>query len=91
MATSDYRKSARSLDRLNRAIELTIRMIEQAGIKSGRVSALYERLRRAQSEMDAHRKRRPLDKRTARQQGDQILEMIVELLAVVTADEKKRW
>jgi hypothetical protein len=90
MATPDYKKSARSLDRLNRAVELTIRMIEQTGCKSGRVSALCERLRRAQANLDAHRKAEPLDKRAARQQGDQILEALVELLAVVATENKNR-
>jgi hypothetical protein len=89
MATPD-KKSTRSLDRLDRPVELTIRMIERAGYRSARVSALCERLRRAQANLDAHRKAEPLDKRAARQQGDQILEALIELLAVVETIEKNR-
>jgi transcriptional regulator with XRE-family HTH domain len=84
------KKFARSLGRLDRAVELTLRLIEQTGSKSGRVDALCDRLRRAQSELDAHRKSQPLDKRLAQQQGDQIVNDLVELLAAVDADKKNR-
>jgi hypothetical protein len=89
MANSN-KKFTRSLGRLDRAVELTIRLIEQTGCKSGRVSALCDRLRRAQSALDAHRKSQPLDKRSAQQQGDQIMSDLVELLTAVDADKKNR-
>jgi hypothetical protein len=84
------KKFARSLGRLDRAVELTLRLIEQTGSISGRVSALCDRLRRAQSELDAHRKSQPLDKRLAQQQGDQIVNDLVELLTAADADKKNR-
>ena len=90
MANSNFKKFARSLDRLDRAVELTIRLVEQTGSISGRVSALCDRLRRAQSKLDVDRKSQPLDKRLARHQGDQILENLVELLAALDAEEKNR-
>lgn len=90
MANSNSKEFARSLDRLGRAVELTIRLVDQTGIKSGRVSALCERLHRAQSNLDAHRKAQPLEKRKAWRQGDEILSDLVELLTIVDEKEKKR-
>ncbi len=90
MANSNSKEFARSLAQLDRAVELTIRLIDQTGCKSGRVSALCERLRRGQSKLDAHRKSQPLEKRAALQQGDQILTDLVELLTIVDSNEIKR-
>ncbi|MGH9680522.1 MAG: hypothetical protein ACRD4Y_11290 [Candidatus Acidiferrales bacterium] len=90
MANSNSKEVARSLDRLDRAVELTIRLVEQIGCKSDRVNALCERLRRAQSYLDAHRKSQPLEKRKAWQQGDEILFCLVELLTIVDANGEKR-
>jgi len=90
MANRNSKEFARSLDRLDRAVELTLRLVEQTGSKSGRVSALCERLRRAQSKLDVHRKSQPLEKRKAWQQADETLTNLVELLTIVDANEKKR-
>lgn len=90
MAKSNSKEFARSLGRLDRAVELTIRLVEQTGCKSGRVSVLCERLRRAQLELNVHRKSQPLEKRKAWLLGDEILQNLVELLTVVDPVEKKR-
>ena len=89
MANSN-KKFARSLGRLDRAVELTLRLIEQTGCISDRVSALCDRLRRAQFELDVHRKSQPLDKRLAKQQGDQVVIDLVELLTAVEEYNKNR-
>jgi hypothetical protein len=47
-------------------------------------------LRRTQSELDAHRKLQPLEKRQALRLGDEIITSLVELLTIVEAEEKKR-
>jgi hypothetical protein len=90
MANASSREFTRSLANLDRAIELTLRLVEQKGSTSGRVSELCERLRRAQSKLDVHRKSQPLEKRKAWRLGDEILANLVELLTIVDANEKKR-
>jgi|HubBroStandDraft_6_1064221.scaffolds.fasta_scaffold2461558_2 hypothetical protein len=90
MAHAKARESTRSLASLNRAIELTLRLVERSGSIPGQVSVLFGRVRRAQSRWDAHRKSQPLEKRKARQLGDEVLENLVELLTVVVATENKR-
>jgi hypothetical protein len=90
MAHAKSREYIRSLARLDRAIELAIRLVERCGSISGRVSVLCVRVRRAQSKLDAHRKSQPLEKRKARQLGDEVLENLVELLTIVVANENKR-
>jgi ABC-type transporter Mla subunit MlaD len=81
---------ARSLDQLGRAVRLAVRLLDRVGEKSGRVDAVSARLQRALAEMDAHRYSQPLDKRLARQHGDRVFALLVELLSVAGADEKKR-
>jgi hypothetical protein len=92
MAKANVGESARSHASLNRAIELTLRLAERSGTTSGRVSVLCDRLRRMRSELDAHRKSQPLEKRKAWQLGDEILQGLVELLTILDADgnDKKR-
>jgi hypothetical protein len=90
MAHAKSREFTRSLASLDRAIELTLRLVERSGIISGRVSVLCVRVRRAQSRWDAHRKSQPLEKRKAWQLGDEILQNLVELLTIVDANENNR-
>jgi hypothetical protein len=90
VANASSKEFTRSLASLDRAVELTLRLVEQTGNTPGRVSALCERLRRAQSKLDAHRKSQPLEKRKAWHLGDEVLTNLVELLTIVDANEKKR-
>lgn len=90
MSNANSKEFTRSLASLERAVELAIRLVEQSGKPPGRVSALCDRLRRARSKLDAHRKSQPLEKRKAWQLADDVLTTLVELLTIVNANEKKR-
>jgi hypothetical protein len=90
MARANGPTFARSLDRLSRATELALRLADLSVGDTGRVNAVCERLRRVQSELDAHRNSQPLEKRRALRLGDEIIAALVELLTIVEAEEKKR-
>jgi hypothetical protein len=74
----------RSLDLLGRAAALALRLKGQAG-QQGQVDVLRSKLQRARADLDAHRRRQPLDKRLVRRKADQVLALLIEYLTAVTA------
>ena len=83
MANWSKKKLHRSLDLLDRAVALSLRLGEQARKNTGRVGALRKRLQRARADLDAHRNSQPLDKRRSQQKADNVFLMLVEFLSEV--------
>jgi len=81
---------ARSLDLLAHSVALTLRLGELVGKNEGRVGVLRDRLQRAQAELDAHRKRQPLDKRLVQRKAETVFDVLVEYLTVVVAGSNGR-
>lgn len=90
MAHANTRKFARSIDLLDRAVVKALRLCDSTGLNKGRVGVLRERLQRAQAIMDAHRKRRPLDKRLVMAMADDASSTLVEFLAAMIEESNKR-
>lgn len=80
----------RSLDLLSHSVALTLQLGGLADTSDGRVGVLRERLQRAQAELDAHRKRQPLDKRLTQRKADTVFAMLVEYLTAVAVGSNKR-
>jgi hypothetical protein len=51
----------------------------------GRVGVVRSKLETARAELNAHRKRHPLDKRLLRRKADQVLSLVVEYLSALMA------
>lgn len=77
---------SRSLDLLGRLVVLSQQLGASAGGNQGRVGVLRGRLRKAQSEFDAHRRRQPLDKRLISHKADQVLYALIEYLTAIVAE-----
>jgi hypothetical protein len=75
----------RSLDQLERAAELAVRLGQQAGDSKGRVGALRKRLQQLGAELRDWRKLQPLDRRRSRQKADRLFRLTVECVEAVIA------
>lgn len=82
------KKEARSLDLLARSAALVMRLGEMVGKDQGRVGVLRDRLRRAQSSLDAHRKSHPLDRREAERRADRVFFALAEYLVALIAESR---
>jgi len=74
---------ARSLDLLSHSVALAMRLGDHVGGNQGRVGVLRSRLQKAQSELDAHRRRQPYDKRLVARKADRVFGFLVEYLTVL--------
>lgn len=86
MAHASSKQLARSLDLLGHTVKLTLRLCDLAVGNQGRVAALRGRLQRVQSELDAHRKCQPFDKRLVSRKADQVLAVLIEYLTAIVAE-----
>lgn len=85
MAHASSKQLVRSLGLLDHSVSLTLQLGDLVGGNEGRVGVLRSNLKRAQAELNAHRKRQPLDKRLVRRKADQVLCIVVEYLTALKA------
>lgn len=89
MAHANSRKFARSIDLLDRAVAKGLRLCDSTGLNKGRVGVLRKRLQGAQANLDAYRKRQPLDKRLVKTMADDVFSTLIELLDAMIDESNK--
>lgn len=86
MAHASSKQLARSFDLLDHSVRLTLRLGDLVGGNQGRVAVLRGRIKRAQTELVAHRRNQPLDKRLVSRKADQVLALLIEYLTATIAE-----
>lgn len=83
MAQKNNKQFIRSLVLLDRSVSLVVRLGDLVGENNGRVGVLRDRLRRSKSDLDAHRKRQPHNKRLVRRKADRVLAETIDYLTAL--------